>query len=413
MDPYLLLLAGSGVLILLVAWLPMVLKELPLSLPMACVAAGFGVFALVGGPYPMPLEHPVIAEHLTELVVIVALTGAGLKLDRPIGWRSWRLTWRMLGLAMPLSILGIALVGGWVLGLGLAACLLLGAMLAPTDPVLAADVQVGPPQTGKEDEVRLTLTAKAGLNDGLAFPFVHLAILAALEAGLTGAALSGWLMEAVAWKLGVGVLAGLGLGWGLGWLTFRVPNRAGFSRTGDGFVALGVTFLAYGVTELAQGYGFLAVFLCALALRDSERRHKYHERLHDFAEQSERLLMMVILVLFGGAIAGGLLAPVGWLEVGAAVAILLVVRPAAGIVSLIGTRRPTDERFAIAFFGIRGLGSFYYAAYALNHAAFAEAERLWAVLGLVVLCSIVLHGTTVTPAIRALDRRRTRRAGAG
>ena len=93
-----------------------------------------------------------------------------------MGWRSWALTWRLLGLAMPLSILGIALVGQWLLGLGPAAALLLGAALAPTDPVLAADVQVGPPRAGEEDEVRFTLTAEAGLNDGLAFPFVNLAI---------------------------------------------------------------------------------------------------------------------------------------------------------------------------------------------------------------------------------------------
>ena len=405
MDPYILLLVGSGVLILLVAWLPMVLRELPLSLPMACVAAGYGLFWLVGGPYPLPLEYPVLAERLTELVVIVALTGAGLKLDRPFGWRSWGLTWRMLGVAMPLSILGIGLVG-WGLGLGLAGCLLLGAMMAPTDPVLASDVQVGPPQTGEEDEVRFTLTAEAGLNDGLAFPFVNLAILAALGAGLSGPALGGWVIEDVVWKLAAGALVGLGMGRALGWLTFRVPNRTGLSRTGDGFVALGITFLAYGVTELAHGYGFLAVFVCALALRASERQHAYHEKLHDFADQTERLLMMVILVLFGGAIAGGLLAGVGWQEVAAAGVILLVVRPVAGMLSLMGARRPSHERLAIAFFGIRGLGSFYYAAYALNHAPFAEAERLWAVLGLTVLFSIVLHGTTVTPVIRHLDRRR-------
>ncbi len=410
MNPYILVLAGTGVLILLVAWLPMVLRELPLSLPMACVAAGYLAFTLAGGTYPMPLEHPVLAERLTELVVIVALTGAGLKLDRPFGFRSWKMTWRMLGLAMPLSILGIALTGAWLLGLGLAAALLLGAALAPTDPVLASDVQVGPPQSGEEDEVRFTLTAEAGLNDALAFPFVHLAILAALHGGLSGHALAGWAVQDVAWKLAAGTLMGFALGRVLGWLTFRMPNRAGLSRTGDGFVALGVTFLAYSLTELIHGYGFLAVFVCALTLRASERRHEYHERLHEFAEQTERLLMMVILVLFGGAIAGGLLAPIGWGETAAVLVFLLVVRPAAGLIALMRTGQPLDERLAISFFGIRGLGSLYYLAYALNHAEFAGAERLWAVLGLTVAVSIVLHGTTVTPAVRYLDHRRARLA---
>ena len=186
MDPYIVLLAGTGALILLVAWLPMALKELPLSLPMFCVAFGFAAFGLSAGDTPHPLHYPAVTERLTELVVIVALTSAGLKLDRPLAWRSWILTWRLLGLAMPLSIAGIALVAYWLLGLGPASALLLGAALAPTDPVLAADVQVGPPRSGEEDEVRFTLTAEAGLNDGLAFPFVNLAIALSLNDALAG-----------------------------------------------------------------------------------------------------------------------------------------------------------------------------------------------------------------------------------
>ena len=174
------LLVGAGGLILLVAWLPMVLRELPLSLPMFCIAVGYGLFSAIGGETPNPLHYPEAAERLTELVVIVALTGAGLKLDRPLRWRTWALTWRLLGIAMPLSILGIGLAGHWLLGLGISAAVLLGGALAPTDPVLASDVQVGPPRSGEEDEVRFTLTAEAGLNDGLAFPFVNLAVALAL-----------------------------------------------------------------------------------------------------------------------------------------------------------------------------------------------------------------------------------------
>ena len=138
--------------------------------------------------------------------------------------------------------------------------------------MLAADVQVGPPRSGEEDEVRFTLTAEAGLNDGLAFPFVNLAIALALNDALAGrlglgmGRRSTWL-----WKLGAGIAAGWAVGAALGWLTFHMPNRARLSRTGDGFVALGVTFLAYGVTELLHGYGFLAVFVAALALRAAER----------------------------------------------------------------------------------------------------------------------------------------------
>jgi NhaP-type Na+/H+ or K+/H+ antiporter len=411
-DPYLLLLAGAGALVLLVAWLPLVLRELPLSLPMACIAAGAAAFALAPGEAPHPLAHPKLAERLTEFVVIVALTGAGLKLDRRIGLRAWAATWRLLAVAMPLSILAIAAIGHWALGLSLAAALLLGAALVPTDPVLAGDVQVGPPGAREEDEVRFTLSAEAGLNDGLAFPFVHLAILFALAGGWPDAAgWAEWAAVKVVWKPAAGVAAGWLVGRALGWLMFRVPNRAGLAHTRDGFVALGACLLAYALAKLAQGYGFLAVYVAAVAIREAERHHDFHERMHDFTDQLERLLMMVLLVLFGGALAGGLLTglrPADWIAVAA---ILFLVRPLAGAASLTGAlpaAKPWRERWGIAFFGIQGLGSFHYLAHALTHADFAEAGRLWALVGATVLVSVVLHGTTVTPAMAWLDARRRR-----
>ena len=411
MDPYIILLVGIGALILLVAWLPMLLRELPLSLPMFCVGIGFAVFAVSNSPAPSPLANPEIAEHLSEVIVIVALTGAGLKLDRPLGWRSWALTWRMLGIAMPLSIIGIALVCHLLLGLGAATALLIGAALAPTDPVLAADVQVGPPRSGEEDEVRFTLTAEAGLNDALAFPFVKLAIAAAVHSATPGAWTLEWLVVDVVWKLTAGVMVGWAIGGALAWLIFRLPNRARLASTGDGFVALGITFIAYGVTEMMHGYGFLAVFVSALAIRAAERQHDYHDRLHDYAEQTERLLMMVLLVLFGGALAGGLLDSLTWAGAAAALLFLFVVRPGAGMLALLASRQSLAERGSIAFFGIRGVGSFYYLAYALNHASFERPDQLWALVGFTVLVSILLHGTTVTPAMQYLDARSPARNG--
>lgn len=405
-DPYIILLTGVGALILLVAWLPMVLRELPLSLPMFCVAIGFAAFSLSSGDTPNPLLYPEVAERLTELVIIVALTGAGLKLDRPFGWSSWGTTWRLLAIAMPLSILGIALLCHLLLGLGAAAALLLGAALAPTDPVLAADIQVGPPGSGEEDEVRFALTAEAGLNDGLAFPFVNLAVAVAVYGAAPGAWIFEWAAIDVLWKLATGILVGWAVGGALAWLIFRLPNRARLARTGDGFVALGITFIAYGVTELLHGYGFLAVFVSGLAIRSAEREHEYHERLHEYAEQAERLLMMLLLVLFGGAIAGGLLSKLTFSGAAAALLFVFIVRPAAGLLAMLGSEQPTPERCVVAFFGIRGLGSFYYLAYALNEAEFGRAEELWAVLGFTVLISILLHGTTVTPAMRHLDSKR-------
>lgn len=415
MDSYVVVLAGFGVIVLLTAWLPMLMKELPLSLPMACVGLGAAVFAIPGLPgiTPHPSDAPALTERLVELVVIVALMGAGLKLDRPVFTLAARPVWQLLAFAMPLTIAALAALGVGLLGLALPAALLLAASLAPTDPVLASDVQVGPPGGGAEDEVRFTLTAEAGLNDGLAFPFVYLAIgLSTAAAGGTFAVLGEWVAIAVAWKIAAGAAIGWAVGRGLGWITFRLPNRARLSRTGDGFVALGITAVSYGLAEMANGYGFIAVFVAALTFRSVERDHHYHGKLHEFMEQLERLLMMILLVLFGGAISdGGLFAALDWQGVAFALLAVFLVRPLAGWVSLAGALPTRSERAVVAFFGIRGLGSAYYLAYGLVHGDFlAEAEPLWAALGLVVLISVVLHGATVTPVMGWLDRRRCDRA---
>jgi NhaP-type Na+/H+ or K+/H+ antiporter len=410
MDPYIVLLACLGIVILAVAWLPMLLRSLPLSLPIICVLFGVVLFNLPGlGPKPDLFEHPELTERLTELLVIISLMGAGLKINRPLGWRRWMLTWRLLSITMLLSILGIALLGWWILGLTPAAALLLGAVLAPTDPVLASEVQLGPPGSEEEHEVRFSLTSEAGLNDGFAFPFVHLAIALALY----GATADGWMLEwlgvAVIWKIVAGIAGGLLTGHILGMLVFRLPEQTKLAQTDIGFVALAITFLSYGFTELIHGYGFLAVFVTALTLRAKERSHHYHRRLHDFSEEIERLLMMVLLVLFGGTLAGNLLEPLTWNAVLVALLILLLVRPIAGLIGLIGSAPPWSERAAISFFGIRGIGSFYYLAYAHNHVEFINAELLWAVVGFVVLVSIILHGTLTKPVMRHLDQQLSNR----
>lgn len=410
MDLYLVTLTILGLITLLTAWLPMVLRRMPLSLPIFCLGIGA---LLAYSPFPLlpqlnPLDSRLFAERLTEIVVIVALMGAGLKIDRPIGWRRWATTWRLLGIAMPLTIGAIAVLSSWVLGLGLASALLLGASLAPTDPVLASDIQVGPPRTGEEDEVRFALTSEAGLNDGASFPFVHLAIALALAAKSGESVLAHWVGIDVLWRSAAGVVVGWGAGRLFGFLSFRLRSRS-LARTRDGFVALGMTATVYGMTQLIGGYGFVAVFLAAIAFRDSEREHDFHEQLHDFAEQIERLLMMVLLVCLGSIAASGeLLAEVNWHIVVVVAVVLAVIRPAIGWLSLLGSRHTALESIAIAVFGIRGLGSIYYLAYATGLADFEGNGTLWATVLLIVIVSVVVHGIAVTPTMRLIDLHRTK-----
>ena len=166
-DTYEIILALLGVAFIGAAWLPRFLQGRPLSFPILYVALGFVLFALpLGLPDPLPLNNRQVTEHFTELLVIIALMGAGLKLDRPLSFRGWGVTWRLLGIVMPLTIAATALLGWWVIGLAPVSALLLGAVLAPTDPVLSSDVQVGAPGEGQEDQVRFGLTSEAGLNDG-------------------------------------------------------------------------------------------------------------------------------------------------------------------------------------------------------------------------------------------------------
>lgn len=390
---------------LLVSWAPVGLRRLPLTLAILCVALGVLVFSTGLLAFnPDPRTWDTATERLTELVVIISLMGAGLKIDRPPGWRAWSTTWRLLIVAMPLTIAATAWLGWAGLGFSLAMAVLFGASMAPTDPVLAADVQCGPPRSGDEDEVRFGLTSEAGLNDALAFPFVHLAILAAAGGLASQAALVDWFTVKVGWKL----IAGLGAGWlvgrVLGYFLFR--SRRSLSRLGDGLIALAATLIAYALTELVHGYGFLAVFVCALMIRDSERDHAFHQEMHDFSDQIERLLMMLLLVLFGGALANGLLASLTWTDALVGLAVVFVVRPVAGLLSMIGSGQPLRERLLLAFLGIRGVGSVYYLAYGINHGDFGNSERLWAVVGFIIVLSIVVHGVTATPLMARLARRR-------
>lgn len=415
------------------AVLPRLLEHKPLSFPIVYVTLGLFVFAVVpGAPVVDPVGNSEVTERLTELVVIISLMGAGLKLDRPFAVRSWASTWRLICIGLPLTAGLMAVLVWGAFGVVPATAILVGAVLAPTDPVLASGIEAGAPLTELEEEeepthrwgtVRFALTSEAGINDGLAFPLTNLAIVVA---GATAANLEVMLLEWLLVDVGYRIVAGIAVGYLVGHVVarflFRLPEPESLAdmmdRTDEvmaGVEALATTLIAYGTTELMGGYGFIAVFVAALSLRHFEWEHDYYLELHDFAVIVERLLMAAVLVLFGGAIAGGLLAPLTVPQALVGLALLFVVRPIAGVASFLGTAATWPERAIVAFFGIRGIGSFFYLSHALAESSFREAElvvaseELWALVGFVVLASIVVHGITSSYVMDRYERWKERR----
>ncbi|MEM7688993.1 MAG: cation:proton antiporter [Pseudomonadota bacterium] len=390
LDPYHIALATIGFGIIISHWLPRFISCREPAASALLIGSGALIFALVPG---MPQIVDPIAKGgywsaASEIVVIIALFGTGLRIDRALDWQRWRPAMALLAVAMPLTI--AALTGiGLALGLSLAAAVLLGACLAPTDPVLAAELQVGPPSQGDEHPVKFALTSEAGLNDALAFPFVYAAILLASGSFAWGDFLGFYVL----YKIAVGCVIGAALGWVLGKIMFAVPRDQPLSQTGSAVVALAGTFATYGISELAEGYGFLAVFVAAIVLRREEEDHEFHRALHDFSEAIESALLSILLIALGGAI------PLFWplmsleLVVAAALA-LLVVRPVFGWIALLGCGLERRERAAVAFYGVRGLGSIFYLAYAAQAAEFEGLETLWALVALVIAGSTLLHGLT-------------------
>ena len=405
-----------GVVLLGVAVLPRLVADRAISLPIVFVGFGMLVFGLpLGLPPPDPLEQGVVTERLAEFGVIIALMGIGLKIDRPLGLREWNSTWRLLAITMPVSIAAVAILGWSIIGFLAPTAILFGACIAPTDPVLAAEVEVEDPMEGDEDvveehevggkdEVRFALSSEAGLNDGLAFPFTNLAIAVALL-GLAPANWAGeWLLVDVGYRIVLGTGFGVVLGWLIGQAIFASDPTTEIGESVQGLEAVAGTLIVYGITEVVGGYGFIAVFVAALTIRHVERGHEYNKSLHEISELAEQISMGFIMVFFGGAIVGGLFDPLTLEGVLVAVLAVFVVRPAAGLVGLLGFDADLSLRSVISFYGIRGIGSFYYLAYALNAAPFADADLLWATVGAIILISIVLHGVTVNAAVERVGR---------
>ncbi len=400
----------AGLLALAAAIVPKLVAERPFSVPLVMLLAGIGLGLLplpspYGNGWSDPAAHLSGVESFTQLGILVALAGAGLSVDRPIGLRRWASTWRLLGLTMPVSILAVAALGSWWLALAPGVALLLGAALAPTDPVLAGDVGVpapdAEPEFARDNEIRSTLTGEAGFNDGLAMPFVLLAIAVIGRSTID----VGWVLLDLLLPVAIGVAAGLAAGRLLGWAMFRTPSdRLRLAEYADGLVLLALAFLPYALAEVCHGNGFVAVFVAALAVRAQERSHDYHGVLHEFGRQLERLFVPLALLGLGLAIGDGLLRGLRPAEVVLAAVAVLVVRPVVGWLSLIGSSAGRPAAVAIAFFGVRGIGTLYYLAYALNRLPVPGQDTLWRIGALAVALSVVVHGILAEPAIRRIER---------
>ncbi|MFT2007031.1 cation:proton antiporter [Pontibacter sp. 13R65] len=404
MDKYIIATTVIGIAALSMAWVPRLTERTFISYPIIYLLVGMFVYWV---PFDLPSPNPIRGEtyavHLTELSVIISLMGTGLKIRRKFSLQHWRIPFRLVSITMLLSIGALALLGWSLLGFSVAAAVLLGAVLAPTDPVLAEQVQVGPPDEKEEDVVRFSLTSEAGLNDGSAFPFTWLAVVLATTAVSGSNWLADWIMRDLLYRIAAGVFMGYAIGRVLAYLVFTLPRKTSFPKASDGFLALSATLVSYGFTEFVHGYGFIAVFVTALTLSSFEKDDEYHVEMHDFINQIERIVMVILLMLFGGSIVSGLLDHLTWQGALIGLAFLFIIRPLSTLPSLVGTHSSRQEKLAICFFGIRGIGSFYYLSFALSKHNFEEVDQLWSIVGFIVMVSIILHGLTASRAMRQLD----------
>ena len=430
-----------GVLLIVMTMGSSFIARLPLSAAMLYLVVGMGI-----GPDGLglltldPLKDAKLLERLTEIAVLISLFTAGMKLEMPLRDRRWRIPVQLASVSMLLTVAAITALGVWVMGLSLGASVLLGAILAPTDPVLASEVQVSDP--GDRDRLRFGLTGEGGLNDGTAFPFVMLGLgLLSLHNLGTG----GWRWWAVdvVWA----VIGGLAIGYLLGALVgrailyLRTHHREALGS--DEFIALGLIALAYGVAVLCHTYGFLAVFAAGLALsridtstptqpptpiplplpvgtdaniegqaaaeaalNSVQAPAHMMQAVQRFNTQLERFAEVGIVLAVGALLAVvEFRSEVLWFIP----VLFLIIRPLAVYVGLLGTAVAAPQRRLIAWFGIRGIGSIYYLMYAITHELEpALANRLLSITLAVVVASVIAHGISVTPLMRRYERRKKR-----
>jgi NhaP-type Na+/H+ or K+/H+ antiporter len=396
MSSYILGLLVIGLLLLTVSWGSRWISKLPISY--ALIYLVIGVFL---GPYGIGLirlqPQAELIERFTEFVVIVSLYSCGLKINRPPRFKEWSSTIRLIGLLMPLSIFAVAATGHWLLQLSWGAALLLGAVLAPTDPVLASEVQLA--NAEDPNELRFGLTSEGGLNDALAFPFVYFGLHWIEDPNWKN-----WIHQWVLVDLIWGILAAIGMGILVAkvtiWINHQFQKRRGVSDVMEDIIAIGFILLTYALTELVNGYGFLAVFVAAFVVKRRGRHPQQQRSQLNFTMQIEKLMEVGAILLLGALlrVEQGLEFAVEAAVI--AIALLLIIRPVGAWLSTMNDRLHPSTRLLFGWFGIRGIGSIYYLSYAVSEGLPGNitAELRW-ITYLTVVISIVLYGVTAEPLI--------------
>jgi len=408
------------------------LKHLPVTPAIIYLAVGLLVGPTVLNVFHFnPLKQSALLEILTEVAVLISLFSAGVKMPVPVSFARWRPPILLASVSMTVSVGMVAAFAHYLLDLPLGAGVLLGAILAPTDPVLATDVQIRHP--GDRDQLRFTLTCEAGMNDGSAFPFVllGLGLLGLHELGEFGLR---WALVDVIWATMAGIAIGVICGAALARVGWKLRGDSSGYKLMDDFLGLGLIGVVYGLSLLAHAWGFLAVFFAAVALRQTELKLAAAGRDDPeqpqidktgqqtsaadtdeppptvsggsliFKEHLERLSEMLLILLIGGMMFTD---SWSWRAVALAVFLFLVARPVSVLASLLGTRTSWPIRGMVGWFGVRGIGSLYYLMYAIQHGLpEVLALELIQLTLIVVTLSILVHGVSVKPMMGRFWRHR-------
>lgn len=410
-------------------------SRLPITPSLVYLGIGVALGPLGWNVAPFdPLVYPDLFYRGAEIAVIISLFTVGLKLRLPLSDRRWAPTLMLAFGSMTLTVGFVTVLAVWGIGLPLGAAVLLGAILAPTDPVLASEVQLKHP--GDRDLLRRALSGEGGLNDGTAFPFVMLG-LGLLGLHNLGAHAWRWWLIDVAWAIAGGLAIGSMLGFGAGKLIITLRRRQREVVALDGLLLLGLIGVSYGLAITAHSYGFLAVFAAGVAVRAVERRQggpEYRAVDAALARGATETQLLADPKLAPAFLASGMLSLNAQLEqilevgmvliVGAALfwvgvpvvalwfvpLLFLVVRPLAVIPVWWTAKFTRAQMGGIAWFGIRGIGSIYYLMFAIDHGITAEHARiLGSVTFTVVAASIVVHGISATPLRNILELSGARR----